>query len=183
MSLFYILQLCTHQNVYLCLGMNENQLAEVVLTCVLPPHRKCDVCYVVFYILVLTKLHHLSLLRCFFTQVGRSRLCMALKNFAWRSFWTLPGSFSRSLNGPDSRIISNRISVASLSSQSEKWWTKSRLDLDNATSTVDHARRHFQTCSASLKRDDLSRGQMVASMPKLDEGTLGEHLVDVTYDE
>nr|CAG4649701.1 EOG090X0DZ9 [Scapholeberis mucronata] len=31
--------------------------------------------------------------------------------------------------------------------------------------------------------DDLSRGQMVAAMPKLDEGTLGENLVDVTYNE
>ena len=104
---------------------------------------------------------------------------MALKNFAWRSFWTLPGSVSRNLNGPDARIISSPISVASLSSSSEKWWIK---NLDNA-STVDHARRHFQTCSARLKRDDLSRAQMVASMPKVDEGTLGEHLADVPYDQ
>lgn len=129
------------------------------------------------------KPHHLSLLCSYFTQIGRSVQCMALKNFARRSFWTLPSSFSRILSGPESRIISSRITVANLSSLSEKWWTKNRNELGSATSTVDHARRHFQSSSPCLKRDDLSHGQMIASMPKIDEGTLGEHLVDVSINQ
>ncbi|XP_046650724.1 30S ribosomal protein S11, chloroplastic-like isoform X1 [Daphnia pulicaria] len=108
---------------------------------------------------------------------------MALKNLARRAFWSLPSSFSRHSSGLDARIISNRISVNWLSSQSDKWWPKNQLDLDNGTSTVDHARRHFQTCATRLKKGDLSRAQMVASMPKLDEGTQGEKLFDVPYDE
>lgn len=107
---------------------------------------------------------------------------MALKNFARRAFWTLPSSFSRHSSGHDARIICNRISVNWLSSQSEKWSTKNRLDL-NGTSTVDHARRHFHTCATRLKKDDLSRAQMAASMPKQDEGTQGENMLDVIYDQ
>lgn len=118
-----------------------------------------------------------------FLQIGRSLQCMALKNLARRAFWSLPSSFSRHSSGLDARIISNRISVNWLSSQSDKWWPKNQLDLDNGTSTVDHARRHFQTCATRLKKGDLSRAQMVASMPKLDEGTQGEKLFDVPYDE
>nr|CAH0110497.1 unnamed protein product [Daphnia galeata] len=107
---------------------------------------------------------------------------MALQNFARRAFWTLPSSFSRHSSGHDARIICNRISVNWLSSQSEKWSTKNRLDL-NGTSTVDHARRHFHTCATRLKKDDLSRAQMAASMPKQDEGTQGENMLDVIYDQ
>nr|CAG4651344.1 EOG090X0DZ9 [Simocephalus serrulatus] len=72
---------------------------------------------------------------------------------------------------------------ANLSYLSEKWWTKNPIELDTATSTVDHARRHFQSSSPCLKRDDLSHGQMIASMPKIDEGTLGEHLTDVSFNQ
>lgn len=108
---------------------------------------------------------------------------MALQNFARRSFWTLSSSLSRSLNGPESRIISNKISVANFSAVVEKWSAQNRLELDSAISTVDHARRHFHSTPAFHKRDDLSRGQMVASMPKVDEGTMGEGLIDVTFDE
>jgi hypothetical protein len=108
---------------------------------------------------------------------------MALKNFVRRAFWTLPSSFSRHSSGQNARIVSNCISVNLLSSHSYKWSAKNRLELVNGTSTVDHARRHFQTCATCLKKDDLSRGQMAASMPKQDEGTQGEKMLDVTYDE
>ncbi|KAK4007839.1 hypothetical protein OUZ56_012990 [Daphnia magna] len=108
---------------------------------------------------------------------------MALKIFARRAFWTLPSSVLRQSNVLGTRIISNRISVPCLSSHSDKLWLKNRLDLDNGKSTVGHARRHFQTCVSRCKKDDLSRAQMVASMPKLDEGTQGENMQDVTYDE
>ena len=148
-----------------------------------PLHQPTSAIHVTSYCGLALKLHHLSRLCCFFIQIGRSRQCMALKNFAWRSFWTLPSTFSRSYLVPDSRIISSGFSAALLRSQSEKWLTKSRFDIGSGTSTVCHARRHFQTCSVDLKRHDFSRGEMAASMPKIDEGTQGEHLVDVTYNE
>nr|CAG4647419.1 EOG090X0DZ9 [Megafenestra aurita] len=67
---------------------------------------------------------------------------------------------------------------ANFSAVVEKWSAQNRLELDSAISTVDHARRHFHSTPAFHKRDDLSRGQMVASMPKVDEGTMGEGLID-----
>nr|CAG4642057.1 EOG090X0DZ9 [Eurycercus lamellatus] len=54
-----------------------------------------------------------------------------------------------------------------------------------AQNLADHARRHFHSASAlqDSKKYELSRGQMLASLPKEDDGTEGEKIADYSLTE
>nr|CAG4646588.1 EOG090X0DZ9 [Macrothrix elegans] len=107
---------------------------------------------------------------------------MALRNLFRTSFWTGPTSFSRNLCALDNGNHPSHYSTLGGDLVTKKWWTKN-LDLENVNCDVDHARRHFHACNSLLKREDLSRKQMALSMPKQDDGTLGENLADFNFDQ
>lgn len=108
---------------------------------------------------------------------------MALSNFAQRFPFLYP-SFRQILGGGE------KILVASVGRPLACWTviTALRKDCNVCTpiSLEHHARRHFhsnQSLHAGTKREILSRGEMAASMPKVDEGTEGEKILDLNLSE
>jgi len=107
---------------------------------------------------------------------------MALSNFA-RRFPSLNPSFRQILGGGEKNL------VASVGRPLACWTVITALRKDCNGTPINpehHARRHFhsnQSLHAGTKREILSRGEMAASMPKVDEGTEGEKILDLNLSE
>nr|CAG4638747.1 EOG090X0DZ9 [Cyclestheria hislopi] len=97
---------------------------------------------------------------------------MAFAKFAKASFLTPLTKISRNLALIESRSISATSDHSVVRNQQEKW-SRSCTRNPNERPT----RRHFHGSSPLLKRED--RREMLASMPRMDEGTEGEKYVDI----
>lgn len=107
---------------------------------------------------------------------------MAL-NHVVRRFCSVQRSSWLRANVPEIRIPIAPLSTSSFGLPAKNCGTDTCSSLlYDRFNVQNHARRHFhvgQWLAAGTKREILSRGQMAASMPKLDEGTEGEKLADL----
>ena len=119
-----------------------------------------------------------------FLQDGRLFDAMALINFAKLSVRLQTSHFSKNFTSVhSSRVVVNSVSCSLIGTSPKcptSCYAVSPVLTMASTAGTSPTRRHFHSPTANLRRE-IDRRSLIASAPRVDEGTQGEKIHDIDY--